>query len=445
MRRRSSWFAGWFMVSGAALAAAAGCGSRDGLGDGSSSGALASCPDGTDTTVSGFVYDPAGKVPLFNAQVYVPDGPLAPIATGASCAPLGGAMLTSAVTDSSGHFTLPNMPVGNDIPVVIQVGKWQRQITVNVPPAAACTDTPLTDPNLTRLPRNRAEGNIPLMALSTGGGDTLECLLRRMGVSDSEFSTKGGPGRIHMYKGKDGPNQTSLATGQFAPNLAGGAAFPASTTLWDSVQDLDAYDAVILSCESVENADTKPANSLQALYDYEKAGGRVFASHFHRYWISHGPAPLPSIATWAATDDAPAQQTAHVDSTFPNGLAFQQWLQNVGAIPSDGTGNLNLVGRNSLLSVAAPAQRWMYVPQSTDENGDTIKSSVQLMSYRAPLGAPLAQTCGRVAFSQIHVPGTGLRSDNVGRAKPFPTGCETGDLLPHEKALEFMLLYAQSQ
>ena len=40
---------------------------------------------GVTTSVSGIVYDPAGVNPLYNVRVYVPNAPLDPIPTGATC------------------------------------------------------------------------------------------------------------------------------------------------------------------------------------------------------------------------------------------------------------------------------------------------------------------------------------------------------------------------
>jgi len=80
------------------------------------------------------VYDPAGKVPLYNVVVYVPNAALDPVPEGASCdrcgATLSGKPIASAITDESGHFSLENVPIGADVPLVIQVGKWRRELTV---------------------------------------------------------------------------------------------------------------------------------------------------------------------------------------------------------------------------------------------------------------------------------------------------------------------------
>ena len=161
------------------------------------------CADGGKTTVHGTVYDPAGKVPLYNVVVYVPKGDVPPLTSGASCDRCDGnsvSALASALTDTHGNFVFNDVPVGTDIPLVMKVGKWRRQI--KIPTVTACTDLALTDVNETRLPRNQSEGDIPLIAIATGGADSMECLPRRMGIDDSEFTTDSGKGRIHLFAGR---------------------------------------------------------------------------------------------------------------------------------------------------------------------------------------------------------------------------------------------------
>jgi hypothetical protein len=64
----------------------------------------------------------------------------------------------------------------------------------NVP---ACQTTSLGN---VVMPQTQAQGDIPLTAISTGSVDSMECVLLKMGVDQSEFTTPTGGGRIHMYE-----------------------------------------------------------------------------------------------------------------------------------------------------------------------------------------------------------------------------------------------------
>src|SRR4029077_12327088 len=96
------------------------------------------CGGGGSTTVSGTVWDPAGKNPLYGVVVYVPNSQGAALDTiphGPVCDSCGGANvsakpLVTALTDPNGHFVLKDVPVGSNIPIVFQVGKLRRKLTV---------------------------------------------------------------------------------------------------------------------------------------------------------------------------------------------------------------------------------------------------------------------------------------------------------------------------
>ncbi|MGH7280261.1 MAG: carboxypeptidase regulatory-like domain-containing protein, partial [Polyangiaceae bacterium] len=118
-----------------------------------------------DTTISGVVTDPAGKNPLYNVLVYIPNIPanVPSYTDGPSCDVCGGAIpggvASSAVTDINGHFQLTKVPVGANIPVIVQVGKWRRTYTfANV---NECVENAAPSNDVYRLPKNQSEGHIP--------------------------------------------------------------------------------------------------------------------------------------------------------------------------------------------------------------------------------------------------------------------------------------------
>ncbi len=284
---------------------------------------IETCTGTAKTTVTGTIYDPAGVTPLYNAVAYVPNAALDPIPTGASCdrcnVTLSGKPIAAALSDVNGRFTLENVPTGTNIPLVIQVGKWRRQVTI--PRVNGCVDNPLTDANLTRLPRSKAEGNIPKIAVTTGSSDAFECLLRKIGVADAEYTLDSGNGRINLYAGGDPamtPNGNGPGAIQFNAALGGGR-FPAATTLWGSTSKMMGYDLLIFSCEGSQFGDVKTP-FLANVKAYADAGGRLFADHLHYYFLRKGPAPWPSTAAYIDPGTTPpSPSTRHHQHVVPQG------------------------------------------------------------------------------------------------------------------------------
>ena len=361
------------------------------------------CTNDHVTSVSGTVYDPAGKTPIYNAIVYVPNSPLDPMKQGASCdqcgASVSGSPLVTALTDAAGHFTLYNVPVTSKLPVVIQVGKWRRILTVSSVNECGDTVLPATE---TRLPRNKAEGDIPQIALTTGGCDPLECLLRKIGIDDSEFTSPQGNGRIHVFKGTSSPDPL-FGDGLQGGQLVGGS--PDAQNLWSSEKTLAKYDMLLLACECDESPQEKPESALRAMFDYTAAGGRVFGSHYHYYWFEHGPDPFPQTATWDHNLDVPTGFVASIDDSFPKGKAFKDWLVNVGASVEPGKLQIN-DAKGDVARVTQPmSQRWIYLP--------TEEPAVQYFTFNTPITAPDDQKCGRVVYSDLHV-AYGVNGDSAG-------------------------------
>lgn len=384
------------------------------------------CPGGGTTSVSGSAYAPNGTLPLPNVTVFVPNGPVLPFPAGAQCRrcsdPPSGNPLVSVASGADGSFVLADMPVGSNVPLVIQTGKWRRQVTL--PTVARCVDTPLPAA-LTRLPKNQGEGDIPLLAVSTGAADALECLLRKTGVDDSEFSVASGSGRIRLFAGTGGTDRFDGAHG--------GQLFTASTTLWDTTPHLAVYDDLFLSCEGSQDPASKPPAALAAMKGYADLGGRAYAGHWHNYWIMAAPAPWNTLGTWNLGLSNPGPLTLDVSQLFARGATLAQWLFDVGASSSVGT--LALADtRHTLTAIdEVAATKWLY--KNVTPNG---VPTVQYFSFTAPLEAALDQRCGRVVFSDIHV----ASGDSSATGLGFPSGgcfSPVTSLLPQEKLLLFMI------
>jgi hypothetical protein len=381
------------------------------------------CSGGVVTRLTGTVYDPAGKVPLPNIDVFIPNAPLADYTDGPACdtcaMALSGAPVVRAKTDTMGNFILgdgkADVPVGTGIPLVIQVGRWRRQTTIDVP---ACTDTAVAMDQI-RLPRNQSEGHLPKIALTTGGADALECLLRKIGISDSEFTPESGSGRVNFFAGVDGTNKFNATLGA--------ASFTAVAPWWDDVNNLRKYDMILHSCEGTERPNNKSQAARMALQQYADTGGRVFASHWHNYWFEFGPAPWPTIAHFNHQADLAIPFTATIDTSFDRGMQMATWLMNVGG--STTYGQLVIRGAQHTIDTVGSGRQWIY---------STTPQSVQYLDANTPLQGA---ACGRVVLSDIHV-SQGGSSDTEDDSDPdlaYPDGCRTMDLSPQEKALEFML------
>ncbi|HEY0710359.1 MAG TPA: hypothetical protein VGG33_26355, partial [Polyangia bacterium] len=373
------------------------------------------CPGGGKTSLVGTVLAPTPPKfgtpdPIYNAIVYVPNGTVEAFKPGVTCeqcgASVSGSPLVSTLSGADGKFRLDNVPAGDNVPLVIQLGRWRRQVVI--PKVEPCTTVTLPA-ELTRLPRNKAEGDIPQMALSTGRVDLLECVLRKIGIDDAEFTLPTGNGRVHIYRN----NGATL-----------GPSTPAESALTASLANLSRYDMALFACQGSPN--TKPAADQARLVEYANAGGRAFITHYGYSWLHMNPA-WRGTALYEVERGRPPTLPATIDQSFPKGMAFATWLQTVGAQSAPGQININ-DPRLDVTDVVAPTQRWIY---------STNPKSVQHLTFNTPVGTPPAMQCGRVLFSDFHVTDAELAANNP---PTFPSECAPDKpLSPQEKVLEFML------
>jgi hypothetical protein len=391
------------------------------------------------TTISGTVFAPNGTLPLYGIQVYVPNQPVGPPQDGAICDrctdSIPGYPIALTKTDEAGKFQLVNVPSGAEVPIIIQTGKWRREIKVqNV---AECADTAVPTTN-TRLPKNKTEGFMPKIAISTGAADALECLVRKLGIDDAELGTAGSAARLHLYADNNSPGQ---GANKFKAGFPGGTGnFANSTTLWNDVNALKAYDIVILSCEGGQYPETKSQAALDAMKAYADFGGRVFLSHWHNIWIEGSTegggnqkpavwAPPNGVATWnnsGTTFSTPPDTIDEVSN--PKGMSFATWMQNVMASPTRGQIPIGAnTGKQTCTAVDSRVERWVYWQQGNNQ-------FPQMFQFTTPIEQVADNRCGKVVFSDMHVSGDSQSSTGT----PFPDQCASSALTPQEKALAFM-------
>ena len=390
------------------------------FGDGSSEAAppcqglqcqVVSCGGGGHTTISGTVYDPAGNNPLYNILVYVPifpNDPLPAITHGMSCdtcaAKITNAMAT-ALTDAKGHFTIVDAPVGTNIPIVVQVGKWRRKFTIAS--TAACVDTPYpnssTPANRLRLPAKQSEGDMPLIAYATGC-DPMDSLLKKVGIDASEFTSGTGTGMVHVYQG----NSTTI-------NPSGSTS---AYTFWDDVTAMEKHDIVMNACEcSPYHRDKGYAN----LDTYLNGGGRFFGSHYHINFftgeqISGSPDAVPAdmlnAASWSPTWGSCMTGPYDIDTSFPKGKAMADWMQNI--FPSAPYAQVAITSgcmvKDILGTVNGISQQWIY---------DSASKAPGYISINTPTAKLPADRCGRAVLTDLHVGTTGSTLEQQEAALEF--------------------------
>ena len=283
---------------------------------------------------------------------------------------------------------------------------------------SACTDNPLPATQ-TSLPKNRSEGDLPKIAVTSGSCDALECLIRRLGVSDFEFTNDAGSGSIHLYN-----------AGGF--DHAGADALSPATALWGNEDKLKTYDIVLNACQCSQNGTEKTQAMMDNMKAYADIGGRIFSSHYGNVWIggdsaSPGKAPAvwKDIATWV--DNYPSGSSDVIDQVSnPKGMSFATWMTNVGGSTSNGTVAIDPGSFRQTVNTLdqTKAERWVYWDSGTQYPQD--------FQFTTPNEAPQDQRCGKVVFSDMHVGGDQIPSG------AFPDACSTSPLTPQEKALAFM-------
>jgi hypothetical protein len=415
--------------------------------------------------------------PVPNVLVYVPNGAVAAFTPRAmetqsqQCSTCGadvtGNPLVLTKTAYDGTFTLSNVPVGGSIPIVIQLGRWRRQFTVNVatPCGVNTANAAGMAAGFLRMPRTQAEGDIPLTAISTGDVDAMECVLLKMGIDTTEFTinstTTPKNGRVHMYQGNGAVSSLGGTPSE--------AALMGTTTANGTYND---YDQVILPCWGVDpttngSANAKTAAALANLVTYGTNGGHFFATHFSYAWLYNNN-PYSTTAQWNVNHNTGINSmTGVVSQTVPpttpltNPGVFVEWLNYIHALanftaapPPPNPADVTIANaRHDVDNVLLQSVDWI-------DGTDPSDQSQMLLHYTFDTPVGSAAQCGHSIFSDFHVSNSATGTGGCARnsacssgtcaggncaAAQFPsqanlaTYCGQRPMTAQEKILEYMI------
>ena len=396
---------------------------------------------GCNTRITGIVTAPNGVDPIPGARVFLPKGTPPAFPTEIRCEACGpgdeGVDVVSR-TDSAadGRFTLRGLPEllpGGKAAIYIQKGRWRRRMEVPVRP---CQDN-LLSLGEAHLPRSKAEGDLPQMAVAVGDFDAIECVLQHIGIDAREFTSPKEGGAVHLFENEQ--RQLGGAPGQV----------PLDQLLLD-LRAMRKYHILLLNCTDTGGIEPFVRDPLvqKNILDYVTQGGRLYTTD----WTYNFVAQQPEWSPYLCFDDGstcgtvggrnfqgaatgfPGNFTAAVPpkASRPNTQDAVQGLDDWLRLPQ-----FNLTGGQvpitdlllgwALMKGTAP--NMTRYPTLTWLHGTTNGAERPLS---VTFDYPQPQACGRILYSSQHT-----RGHQVGGVA-FPRYCPK-DVIAQERVLEYLL------
>ena len=159
-------------------------------------------------------------------------------------------------------------------------------------------------------------------------------------------------------------------------------------------------------------------------------------THYSYVWTAFNP-PFNAVANWvpdpAQNNNPPDPFSGLIDTTFPKGVAFQDWLSNVGALKQRQPDHQRAARRRR---PGEPRRRdALGLRAEPEQHHDADHHPAPDVEHAGVPAAAARWRRGRgvrpVVFSDFHVTAAGL-ANNLGK---FPSSCKPGAMSPQEKAL----------
>ncbi len=381
------------------------------------------CTGQSPTSVSGRVMSPSGQHPVHDALVYVPKSveAFSPTVACESCSePAGGVPLVRTNTAVDGTFKLDGIPTGASVPLVIQKGRFRRQLTIKT---TSCQNVAVTDAQV-RLPSTQSEGDLPKMAVGVGAYDQIECVLRSIGIAGAEFTDPNGSGAVHLFH--NGAGSTSP--------------YPPLEDLLGSPTELEKYNVVFINCTDHRWQDIVDKPGVAAnIADYVGKGGRLYVTDLSYDYIEQVNELAPYIYYYGGGSMTAPQgmgkaiggfDISDINATVSD-PTLASWLEAAGEANGDKITVTDLAFGWALIdSVSLESQSWVH----GQTNGADRPLSVTF-DYNA---------CGRVLYSSYHTREPG--GSDLYSVKPFPQYCQSSPttMIAQEKILEYLIFHISS-
>ena len=408
------------------------------------------CTSATQKTIlKGTVFAPNGTLPIPNALVYVPNGSktypygvtafvdgVSSTSTCDSCSvEASGTPLVKTNANPDGTFELDDVPADVDFPIVIQLGRWRRIVTIKAITHCTTYTATAAETSFPSIQGSVAGGNqmdnIPLIAISTGYIDGLECVFRKLGIDDTQFTNPSGTGRVRLYRDTESGGTSGARINTSTPTT--------QSALIDDVTHLEAYDGVIFACPG--GPTDKTTDMRNRVLTYTSEGGRVFATHFNYTWLYDVASPAGNAFTSAwgsAVQWIPENSAYNANATSDTGLVsttvesgvFDQWLGAAGVSALSATSPDQVTIKDPRYDAFTPIDS--HAQAFITQFNPADPAPIFHFSFDTPYAA--ANQCGRVIFSGFHV-SVGSSTHNVN----FPNECDTNALTSQEKVLAYMV------
>ena len=364
--------------------------------------------NGGSTAVTGTVYAPNGVDPLPNISVYAASqvNPFPPANYCARCSAPVDTWYASTKSSTDGTFTLDlaGAPAGATIQFVVEVGRFRK---VTMLPIKACSANAAPKAAAT-LPGKSADGDVPKIAVATGGSDHLDQILTALGITE--------------YDCYDGRAQAGGSTPTCKP-----VDVLSKLLTNQSAKKVESYHLLFISCApgayAAYGTGGVDMTMLKTnLAGFVTRGGRVFATDMSYDYVAQA---FPADVTWMGPSGAPPPvdgANVGVGGSYSGTVdvpALKAWLTARGV---NTTPTVPITGFLNPWSVQAslPSTSTLVVNGTVKYtvNGTATTGDVPLTSEFDP------GHCGRVIYSSYHTASGTIDPRN---------------LKPQERILEYLM------